>query len=87
MRQGSPFNRDGKQTGFKEYRVDDEYNSWFRDQYLESTDKKLRVEEFKLTGIGEKTLTFIGYLNVAPFEGEFSFKRSDIVKLLFKVVK
>ena len=81
------LNINNEQVEFKEHRVDDGFNNWFKDQYLESTDKKIKIREFKLIGIEEKTLTFIGYFNVAPFEKEFSFEKKDIFKLLFKDVK
>lgn len=76
-----------KPVEFKEHREDDGYNNWFKDQYLESTDKKIRIREFKFTGIEENTLTFTGYFNVVPFEKEFSFEKKDIFKLLFKDVQ
>lgn len=73
-----------KQIEFHEHRQDDGYNNWFKDQYLESTNKKIKIRYFKITEVDEKNFTFIGYFNVAPFEKEFVFNKKDIFKLLFK---
>lgn len=47
-----PIELNGKKANFIEHRVDDGYNNWFRDQYLESVEsiegKKIRMVKSKL---------------------------------------
>ena len=74
----------GKIIKFEEHRTDDGYNNWFSRQYLESSDKKIRIREFKLTSFDEKTVTVTAYLNIKPFEKEFTFNRSDIAQFLVR---
>lgn len=75
---------DGKQVEFVEHREDDGFNNWFSEQYLETADKKLRIKEFKLLKIEEKTILVEAHLTAKPFIEEFSFKKSDIAQILFK---
>jgi len=76
----------GEKVEFIERRNDDWFNNWFIMQYLESADKKIRIREFKLVKFDEKTVTVTAYLNIKPFEKEFTFNRSDITQYLVKMV-
>jgi hypothetical protein len=78
---------DGKQIEFVEHREDDGYNNWFKEQYLESIDKRIRITEFKLLGIGKDTVSVTAYFTVAPYSKDFTFKKSDIAQFLFKAIR
>jgi len=75
---------DGKQREFREHREDDGYNNWFRDQYLESADKKIRITEFELIEVGKDTLKVRAKLTAEPFSKEFVFEKKDIAQVLVK---
>jgi hypothetical protein len=79
------LNISGKNVKFIEHREDDGFNNRFFQQYLESSDKKIRIRQFKLVGLDEKTVTVIAYFNIKPFEKEFVFKLSDIAQFLVKM--
>lgn len=74
----------GKQVEFIEHREDDGFNNWFRDQYLESLDKKIRITEFKVLKVEKKTIKVLATMTVEPFSKEFTFEREDIVQVLVK---
>ena len=74
----------GRQIEFVERRVDDGFNNWFSEQYLESVDKKIRIKEFELLGIEKEAIRARAFLNVAPFTQEFSFPKKDIAEVLIK---
>ena len=78
---------DGKWIEFVEHREDDGFNNWFSEQYLETADKKVRLQEFKLLGVAKKTITVAGYFNIEPFEQKFIFKKSDIAEALLKAIE
>jgi len=77
----------GKQLDFIEHREDDGFNNWFSEQYLESSDKKVRIREFKLLQVKKETIVVVGYLNIEPFKQEFTFKKTDIAQVLLKATK
>lgn len=84
---------------FIEHRVDDGYNNWFHQQYLESVDEieglKLRITEFELLKIDEKDISlkaFLAYFDKAgkikpdkSFVRELSFKKKEIAEFLVKI--
>lgn len=88
----------GKTVQFKEHRVDDGFNNWFKDQYLESTDKidgfKLRIKEFELLDSKEDFISVKAFfvpidkneklLVEKSFSKDLSFEKKEIVELLFK---
>ena len=74
----------GRLMEFVEHRVDDGFNNWFSEQYLESVDKKIRIREFELLGIEKEAIRARAFLNVAPFTQEFSFPKKDIAEVLIK---
>ncbi len=83
---------------FVEHRIDDGFNRWFKDQYLESVKAtggtRLRIVRFELLEIGEKKLKFRAFVSVfddkyvelpgRSFTREVSFEKKDIVEFLFK---
>lgn len=73
-----------KDIVFVEHRNDDGYNNWIKEQYLESRDGKIRIREFKLLKLNEKTISLQGYFNVEPFEQLFIIAKSDIAEILKK---
>jgi hypothetical protein len=75
---------DGRQVEFIEHREDDGFNNWFNEQYLESSDKKMRITEFKLLEVGKKTIKVLATISVEPFSKEFAFDKKDIVQVLVK---
>ncbi len=89
---------DGRKAKFVEHRVDDGFNNWFREQYLESVDRydgtRLRVVSFELLKIRQNAIDVRAKLiyfdkNGSELSGkgfttELSFEKKDIVELLFK---
>ncbi len=67
---------------------DDGFNNWFYQQYLESVGlvngKKIKIKEFKLVEVEKENILFVGYFTEKPFTRKLSFKKSQIVELLFK---
>ncbi len=70
---------------FIEHREDDGFNNWFSGQFLESSDKKIKLKEFKLLEIEPDTIKVTGYFTVKPFAEDFTFSKKDIVEILIKV--
>ena len=75
---------DGKQIELIEHREDDGFNNWFRGQYLETADKKIKLKEFKLLEVGKDSIKVTGYFNVKPFTQDYVFKRKDLIEILVK---
>jgi hypothetical protein len=89
----------GKKTNFKEHRVDDGYNNWFSQQYLESIEKtdnlKLRIEKFELLKFDDADIFVKAFfifvnddgkvLSEKLFTRKLTFPKKDIVELLFEV--
>lgn len=87
----------GKKAKFTEHRVDDAFNRWFNEQYLESVDEiegsKLRITQFELLKINEKDISVKAFFDffgkdekILPdksFTKEMSFEKKDIVEYLF----
>lgn len=92
------INVNGKKVQFIEHRVDDGYNSWFSQQYLESVEEieslKLRITEFELLKVNKESIVVKGFFNFInkqkqvlqqkSFTQELSFKKKDITEFLFK---
>lgn len=88
----------GKKVKFIEHRVDDGFNNWFKDQYLEAVESvdglKLRVKEFEILKINEKDILVKGSFvfidkneQVLPersFIKDLTFEKTEIVEYLFK---
>lgn len=75
-----------KKFEFIEHRCDDGLNNWFSEQYLETADRSIRIREFRIIAVEEEKIKVRGYFNIAPFEKEFTFRKSDIAQLLVKVI-
>jgi hypothetical protein len=87
----------GKRIKFIEHRVDDGFNNWFSEQYLESVEEtdglKVRITEFELLQINKKDISvkaFFAFIDkdekVAPdksFTKDLSFEKKDIIEFLF----
>jgi hypothetical protein len=88
----------GKKVKFIEHRVDDNFNAWFFQQYLESAEEiegsKLRITEFELLKINKKGISVKAFFvfvdkkeQILPdksFTKEISFEKKEIVEFLFK---
>src|SRR5215204_6326672 len=58
----------GKQLDFNEHREDDGFNNWFSEQYLESSDKKVRIREFKLLQVKKENNRLSGLSQYRAFQ-------------------
>jgi len=89
---------DGKPTRFVEHRIDDGYNSWFSQQYLQSVDQlngqTIRISKFKLDSITAKSFKVTMYIDfydpsLKLLTGKskqvpYWFNKKDIIEVLVK---
>jgi hypothetical protein len=82
---------DGRQVEFREHRVDDEFNSWFKQQYLEASAKiqgrTLRWIHSELVGISDGSFHVRAYFDYFDSEGEVTKEMSFTRNLTFKKVE
>ena len=92
---------DGRKYAFREHRVDDGFNNWFRDQYLESVEKigglRLRWVNNEILGIDPdwiRVKSHFVYVDAggAPLSGrsfhkDLRFKKSELAEVLIKADK
>jgi hypothetical protein len=90
---------DGKRRTFREHRIDDGFNNWFNDQYLESTEKidgrNLRLIKSELLEIKDKWIRVRSYFAfvdadkktspAATFTKDLEFEKSKLVEVLIEV--
>lgn len=87
----------GKKVKFIERRVDDGYNNWFSEQYLESVEKTdgltLIIKEFELLKINKNDILVKAFFIVnkadqalpdKSFTKDLSFEKKEIIEFLFK---
>lgn len=88
----------GRKIKFIEHRVDNGFNNWFSQQYLESVEEveglKLRITYFELLEINENDIlvkAFFAYIDkkgrILPgksFTKVLSFEKKEITEFLFK---
>lgn len=91
----------GKKVTFIEHRVDDGFNNWFEDQYLEAVKTvdgmRIRIIKHKLLAIEGDLIRVESYLDVFDKKGrvlkgksftkEFTFQKDEIFELLVKFEK
>jgi hypothetical protein len=82
------ININGRKIDFIEHRVDDGYNNWFREQYLESVEDfdglKLRLTKCKILKIKKDSISVTGYFDYFDAQNEIVPKKSFTEKLSFK---
>lgn len=88
----------GKEHLFREHRVDDGYNNWFEDQYLEATEKvgglTLRLTKNVILGISGDSIRVKSYFDYFDskdeivtqkwFTKELEFEKSKLFEILIK---
>lgn len=91
---------DGKQVAFREHRVDDEFNSWFKQQYLEATAKTksrtLRWIYCELIDVSDDAVrvrAFFDYfdsageaINGMSFTRDLRFTKAELAEVLIKSI-
>ncbi len=89
---------DGRKSRFVEHRVDDGFNNWFKDQYLEAVEiidrSRLRIVRFELLKLAGDSIFVRAYFRcfdkkgvespAKAFSRELTFKKADIAELLFE---
>lgn len=76
-----------KKINFKEHRVDNGYNNWFSQQYMESVDVidgyKIRIVKSKIKEVKKEIITVILFLEYRDENGEINDKKSDTIEHKF----
>lgn len=88
----------GKEYPFREHRVDDGYNNWFNEQFLEATEKvgrlTLRLTKSEILRISEDSIRVKSYFDYfdskdeivtqKSFTKELEFQKSNLFEILIK---
>lgn len=74
-----------KKIEFIENRSDDGFNNWFRQQFLESSDAKTRISDFRLDKIDDDKIIVTANLNTPPFIQRMTVKKADVAEILVRV--